>query len=62
MKEERDHTRRKGGREGGREGGRAYLRMQAMGASVNMSRTITPAKYHDRVPYRIRKIAPSDGF
>jgi hypothetical protein len=38
-----------GGREGGREGGE-YLRMQAMGAKVSISRTITPAKYQDSVP------------
>jgi len=36
--------------------------MQAMGASVSISRTITPAKYQERVPYRMRKMAPSDGF
>ena len=34
-------------------------RMQAMGARVSIRRTMTPAKYQARVPYRIMKIAPS---
>ena len=34
-------------------------RMQAIGARVSIRRTITPAKYQARVPYRMIKIAPS---
>ncbi len=34
--------------------------IQAIGASVSINRTITPAKYHARVPYKIMKIAPSE--
>jgi hypothetical protein len=34
-------------------------RMQAMGARVSIRRTMTPAKYQARVPYRMMKIAPS---
>jgi hypothetical protein len=34
-------------------------RMQAMGASVNINRTMTPAKYQEIVPYRIKKILAS---
>lgn len=37
-------------------------RMQAMGASVSMRRIMTPAKYQAKVPYRMRKTAPSLGF
>ena len=32
----------------------------AMGAKVSMRRTMTPAKYHARVPYNITKIPPSE--
>ena len=37
-------------------------RTQAIGASVSIRRTMTPAKYHAKVPYRITKTPPSVMF
>merc|ERR1711991_277068 len=36
--------------------------MHAIGASVNIRRTITPAKYHARVPYKMINMPPSVTF
>jgi len=35
-------------------------RIHAIGANVNIRRTMTPAKYQASVPYNIIKIAPSE--